>query len=265
VSDEQLDLFAGSYVSEPRRGEPPPGRPQDIVPAELNDAALLAAIPSSGLASGPSLAAEAGRRRLVAAIPVLEDYCRRFAGFGTRHTLAEQVAALGALTAIGGAEASRSVARIVSRGWVQGPTLAAAVAAAVQLRSQLPGQLVATLMRHADPAVRADACRLARTTAGTVETLIDLLADLHRKVTIEAACALARLGRAEGLALLKWELRQAPSRRLIDAVAVIADDECLVEFGRTARASPELADAAYDALEASEHDLAARILAGLRR
>src|SRR5271170_2484889 len=120
MSDGQLDLFSGSGVPPPAHAVPA-ARPLRPAPAELDDANLLAAIPVSALADGPSLAAEAGRRRLAAAIPVLEDYCRRFAGFGTQCALPEQIAALDALAAIGGPEAARGAARIISRGWVQGP------------------------------------------------------------------------------------------------------------------------------------------------
>jgi hypothetical protein len=264
VSDEQLDLFAGSG----RPGEQPDKRfapPPAIVPAELDDAALLAAIPASGVADGPALVVEAGRRQLAAAVPVLEDYCRRFAGFGTRHVLPEQAAAFEALAAIGGAAAAQSVARIITRSWVQGPTMAAAVAAAARLGSRLPADLVVTLMRHPEPAIRADACRLVRTGGSPIDTLIDLLGDLHHEVGIEAAYALARLGRVEGRSLLKRELLRAPTPRVIEGVVPIADDDCIVALGKIARSASGLADAARDALGASEHELAARILAGLSR
>jgi hypothetical protein len=131
VSDGQLDLFAGSGKA-PAESPPPAVRAPGPVPAELDDAALLAAIPASGLADGPLLAAEAGRRRL----------------------------ALEALAAIGGPEAARSVERIIGRRWVQGPTLSVAVAAAARLRSHLPANIVLALLRHVDPAVRGGAaCR----------------------------------------------------------------------------------------------------------
>ena len=170
VSDGQLDLFSGSGFS-PAGSVPAAAKPAGLAPADLDDGALVAAIPASGRADGPPLAAEAGRRRLGAAIPVLEDYCRRFAGFGVQHALPEQVAALDALAVIGGQEAARSVARIIGRGWVQGPTLATAVAAAARLRSQLPTDIVSALLRHADPAIRRDACRLAhRGTGGPRDT-----------------------------------------------------------------------------------------------
>jgi hypothetical protein len=259
VSDGQLDLFSGSGVPPPAQAVPV-GRSPRPVPAALDDADLLAAIPASLLADSPSLAAEAGRRRLAAAIPVLEDYCRRFAGFGTQRAIPEQIAALDALAAIGGPEAARSVARIINRGWVQGPTLATAVAAAAQLGSHLHTDTVLALLRHANPAIRRNACRLARPAPDVITTLVDLLGDLRRDIGIEAACALGRMGRAEAAPLLRQALRQAPSLRVIEAVPPIADEECIVLLGRIAHASPDLAAAAYDALEAIEAPLATRLL-----
>jgi hypothetical protein len=48
---------------------------------------------------------------------------------------------------------------------------------------------------------------------------------------------------------------------VIEAAAPIADEECVVLRGRIARsASPELAAAARDALDATEHPLAAKLL-----
>jgi hypothetical protein len=180
MSDGQLDLFDGSGVAPARQPVPPQARrPPTPTPSDLEDAALLAAIPASGLPDGPTLAREAGLRRIQAAIPVLEDYCRRFAGFGLAHSLPEQCAALDALTAIGGPDAAASVAHIITRGWVQGPTLMHAVAAAARLRSRLPAAIVLPLLRHAEPAIRADACRLARGGPDIVATLVDLLGDLH--------------------------------------------------------------------------------------
>lgn len=264
MSDAQLDLFSGSGIA-PAEQTPPVAPLLRPSPTELDDAALLAAIPASGLAYGPPLAAEAGRRRLAAAIPVLEDYCRRFAGFGMQRVLPEQVAALEALAAIGGPQAAHSVARIIDRGWVQGPTLASAVAVAAQLGSPLPADIVLALLRHADPTVRCGACRLARSGPDVITTLCDLLGDLHRDVCIEAACALGRMGRPEAALVLKQALRQAPSQRVIEAVPPIADEECVVLLGRIARAAPpDLSAAARAALEAVEHPLAARLLARLQ-
>jgi hypothetical protein len=264
VPDRQLDLFSGSGIPPPRQPSTD-ARPQPVSPADLDDAALLAAIPVSGIADGPALAAEAGRRRLGAAVPVLAEYCRRFAGFGTEHALPEQAAALGALAAIGGSQAAEAVVRIIGSIWVQGPTLANAVAAAAQLRSRLPAGIVLTLLRHADPAIRADACRLARHGPEIVPTLIDLLGDLHGDVSTAAACALGRMGHTEARHLLKQALRQAPSVPVIEAVPPIADEECVVLLGRIAGAMPDLAAAALDAIEAIDQPFAARTLERLRK
>jgi hypothetical protein len=51
-----------------------------LVPAEIEDDALIAAIPESSLAHSCELAAEAGRRRVTAAVPALAALCRRFWG-----------------------------------------------------------------------------------------------------------------------------------------------------------------------------------------
>jgi hypothetical protein len=263
--DGQLDLFSESgFLPSPQPA--PLARPTVIAPAELDDAALLAAIAASGVADGPSLAAEAGRRRLVAAVPVLEDYCRRFSGYGLSRALAEQVAALDALAAIGGPDAARSVAQIMVRGWVQGPALANAAAAAGRLKSRLPADTVLALLRHADPAVRRHACVLARTGAEVIATLTDLLGDLHADVRIEAACALGCMGCAQAGPLLKLALGKGPTLLVIQAVAAVADEDCIVLLGRIAEGTaPDLAAAAVDALEAVEHPLAARRLERLRQ
>ena len=262
--DGQLDLFGGSGF--PPAEPAPLGRPPLTPPAELDDAALLAAIPASSLADGPSLAAEAGRRRLAIAVPVLEEYCRRFAGYGLSRALPEQVAALDALSTIGGPDAARSVAQIIVRGWIQGPGVANAAAAAARLGSRLPADTVLTLLRHADPTVRRHACKLARSGAEVIATLTDLLGDLRADVRTEAACALGRMGCAQALPLLKLALIQAPTLLAIRAVAAVADEDCIVLLGRIAEGTvQDLAAAAVEALEAAEHPLAARRLERLRR
>jgi hypothetical protein len=103
------------------------------------------------------------------------------------------------------ASQAAKVARVISRGWVQGPTLPHAVFAAARLRARLPTDIVLPLLRHAEPAIRADACRLARGGPDVVDTLIELLGDLHPDVALE------------------------------EAVPPIADEECVVLLGRVAR------------------------------
>ena len=122
----QPDLFeaAGAPAAQPAPSQEP--RPP-VAPEGLEDAALIAAIPHAGLADCHLLAAEAGRRHLVRAIPALGALCRRFKGFGLHHPVPEQVAVLTALAAIGGREAASAVAHIITDDVVQGPGLARAI------------------------------------------------------------------------------------------------------------------------------------------
>ena len=231
--DQQLDLF--SYASVGPRSPMPRCTETRPAAADLKDAALIAAIPESSLAVSSELAAEAGRRGLVAAVPALAALCRRFAGFGIERMVPEQVAALQALAAIGGREAADAVAHMIERGSVQGPGLQAAVAAAARLHATLSVDVLQTLLRHPTPAIRADACRCARPVPGLIAVLIDLLGDHDRAAASSAACALARMGRTEARAALRELLCRAPSADVIDAVSAVADEECVILLGRIAR------------------------------
>ena len=117
--EQQLDLFS-SAGAEAERSLP---LSMELRPAAtvLDDQALIAAIPDSNLADSIALAAEAGRRRLTAAVTSLETLCRRFSGFGIHHMVPEQAAALQALGAIGG------------RASAQGPTLNLEVSSAAHI------------------------------------------------------------------------------------------------------------------------------------
>ena len=91
--------------------------------SEIGDERLIAAIPESRLSDSGNLAAEAGRRRLAAAVPALAMLCRRFAGFGTRRPVPEQAATIEGLAMIGGRDAASAVSELIERAVVQEPTL----------------------------------------------------------------------------------------------------------------------------------------------
>jgi hypothetical protein len=264
LSDRQLDLFAGAGKRPESAATAAVARLRPSVP-DLDDAALVAAIPGASLADCPALTAEAGRRRLVPAIPALEALCRRFRGFGLERPIPEQTAALAALAAIGGPEAAAAAERLIVARIVQGPGLAAALAAAARLGVGLRDELVAPLLRDATPAIRAGACGCARRSPAVMRLLVDLLADADRDVAREAAMALGRMGREEARPALKRLLLEVPSPAVIDAAIGVADEECLVILGRLARTRPELADAALDALDGAESPRAATIAAAARR
>jgi len=260
--DQQLDLFSDSRPVVDRALIPKGAR--RFVAADLDDAALIAALPESSLADSAVLAAEAARRRLAAAVPALATLCRRFAGFGTARRVPEQIAALDALAIIGGQEAAQSVAELVEHAVVQGPTLATAVRAARRLRSRLSVETLQRLLRHGDPNVRADACRCARPAPELISVMVELLDDLHDMVSRSAALALGQMGRSEARPRLKQLLRDAPSEDAIDAVSFIADEECLVLLGRVARSHPGLARAAIDTLENVDQPRAQAIVGAIR-
>jgi len=148
---------------------------------------------------------------------------------------------------------------------VQGPTLEVAVGAAARLRAPLSADTLGRLLRHAEPGIRADACRCTRALPELIAILIDLLGDLDIRVATAAALALGRMGRTESRPILKKMLRENPSEEAIDAVSSIADEECAVLLGRMARSGSALADAALAGLENTDGDRAASIAGAIRR
>jgi hypothetical protein len=263
MSERQLDFFSDIGVGVEQNSSRSVSHA--LVPSEIDDEGLIAAVPESSLADSCILAAEAGRRRLAAAVPALAALCRRFAGFGTQRTVSEQAAAIEGLAMIGGRDAANAVSEIIERAVVQEPTLPIAVSAAVRLGSTLSPDTLRRLLQHAEPAIRADACRCARPLPDLILILIDLLGDLDRRVAISAAFALGRMGRIEARPILKRLMHDDPSEDVIDAVSSIADEECVVSLGRIARSRSALADAALVSLENIDHARAITIAVAIRR
>jgi HEAT repeats len=259
---QQLDLFSAAGIP----AEKPV--PQQLIlrpaAADLDNEALIAAIPTANLGDCADLTGEAARRRLSAAIPSLEALCRRFSGFGIDHMVPEQSAALRALAAIGSRDAAQAVALLILRGVVQGPTLGLAVSVAAQLRANLPVDVLRSLLRHADPDIRANACSCASRQPQLIAVMIDLLDDLNQAVARSAACALGQMGRTEARPILVSLLQEEPSKELIDAVSSVADEECIVLLGRIARSMPALSDVALDTLESIDHHRASAIAVAIR-
>jgi HEAT repeat protein len=262
MGEGQLDLFSGTDKQPPSQARPSMG-PTAPIAAELDDGALIAAIPDASLATVATLTAEAGRRRLAAAIPALEQLCRRFAGFGLERAVPEQVAALRALAFIGGPTAAQSVARLIVRSIVQGPTRKVAVGIAAELQSPLPAETVQTLLQDADTDLRADGCRCVGTWRAAIPMLLELTDDSDGRVRIAALCALGRRGWHGARPALARLLREAPSPEVIEAVCEIADEDCIIVLGRIVRTRPALAGAAREALATIDHPRARQVLAAL--
>lgn len=258
MRNEQLDLFSAPPIPAERR-LPPTHRVAPPPAADLEDQALIAAIPESTLSDSLALTTEAASRRLAAAVPSLEMLCRRFSGFGIDRMVPEQAAALQALAAIGNRDAAQAVSRLIVRGAVLGPALSLAVATAARIGSTLPADTLQSLLRHEDPTIRTGACGCARRHHELISVMIGLLEDLNQDVARSAACALGRMGRAEARPMLTGLLRDGPSEEIIDAVSSIANEECIVRLGRIARTQPALSEAALDALESIDHPRAKAI------
>jgi hypothetical protein len=257
----QLDLFGNR--SELRASPSAPSL-QSLIPKKLSDEALIAALPDSVLADACALAGEAGKRRLSGAVTALAALSNRFAGYGADRGVPEQAAALEALAAIGGPEASRSVSQMIGKGIVQGPTLAAAATVASQLGVIFPTDIALRLLRHSNPLVRAPACFCVRTGHEVVAALIELLGDLDREVSTAATCALGRMGRVEARNYLKRHLAERPSPGAIEALAGVADDEAIVLLARVGRVRPELSVSILSALDEIDNVRAAAAASGLK-
>jgi HEAT repeat protein len=257
----QLELFADRA---PARGSSDSATVQHLAPKDFSDAALIAALSDSVLGDACALAAEVGRRRLSGAVTALVNLCNSFAGFGVDREVPEQAAALEALAAIGGPDASRSVAQMIAKGVVQGPTLAVGVAAASRLGAIFSPDIAMLLLRHSNPSVRASACACVRPGRDIVATLIELLRDLDHEVSTAAACALGRMGRIEARGQLKRYLNERPSPRTIEAVAGVADEEAIVFLARIGRARRELASSVLCALDEIDHARATAATSALK-
>jgi HEAT repeat protein len=265
LPDRQPDLFDGGGAQPPAVTAAVQIQPR-VAEQELDDAALIAAIPEAGVQEYRELIGEATKRRLSDSVPALEAFCRRFKGFGLVMPVPEQSAAVQALAAIGGLLAAEAVARIIADGVVQKPGIAAALRAAARLGCRLPDPVVIDLLKHPEPGVRADAARCThRPRPATVAVLIDLLDDLNHQVAAAAACALGRQGRSEARPMLLRLLADQPSAEVIQAIANVADEACIVLLGRIARAGREYADDALEALRDMDNDRAAAIVAAIDR
>jgi hypothetical protein len=72
------------------------------------------------------------------------------------------------------------------------------------------------------------------------------------------------MGRSEVRPLLARYLREKPSVEVIDAIAPLADEDCVILLGRVARAVPDLSGVVVNALDAINHPRAEKIANAIR-
>ena len=95
--------------------------------------------------------------------------------------------------------------------------------------------------------------------------LVSMINDPDDEVAIASACALGRMGRIEGRGYLKGHLLEKPSRRIVEALVRVADEEAIVFLARTGRARRELTDSVITALEEIETPRALEVAGALKK
>jgi len=222
--------------------------------------ALIAAIPEASFDLAQALASKASRRGLIAAAPALKRLCFHLKGFGLDRAVPNRWLRLMPLRKSEGPRRRRQSHAFCARM----PRKVQPWRPPWQLlrgsRVVLPEEKAASFLRHADPAVRADACRCAPFRPAAVAVLGELLHDLNAGAATAAACALGRMGQAEARPALLRQLRQAPTAEVIEAISEVACDEAIVLLGRIANSDDVLAGQAFEALEGIDSSRARRLV-----
>lgn len=302
--DGQMDLFGGLGMTPRLQAHAQPSaRPRPVLVAALpavtalGDEALLAELPGAPLARALEVMAEAGRRGLAAAVPLLATRCRLLAGHAATGLEGARpgrdlLAALDALSAIGsaigsaagpaagGSGAATALHDLIAAEILKGAALAAAVAAATRLQMRADRALLQRLLTDPCAEVRAGACRLVRQTDGAVIAILEQSRlDPDRGVADAATCALGRLGRVGVRDRLYALVDEAPSLDLVAALTGVleaqvwdrqdgggdaAARDTLAHLARLAQ-HPATRDAVLASLDAVEDNAAAALAARLRR
>ena len=251
----QLDLFAwrepdgdsGETMGHGRRPcdplQPTRTEPQDI--AAMTREALFGALearfddPTGDIRDLVPLIAEVERRREATAAPLLVRVCRRHAGFDRSRTVPEVVAALRALTAVGAADASPAIMRLVEQRALGHASVAAALRYFASVRYRPAAGLLRPHLDHDEAEVREAACTLAAVigTHGNIERLLELCKDTRAEVVDAALIALGHLGHRPVKNALESRLQTAPVDeipKIVDALVPVSDAETVVSLGRLA-------------------------------
>ena len=253
--DERRLIDAGSVAVAARTA--PEASPDA---AGLSDAALIALVPEATISNAEALCSEVLTRRLVTAVPALENLWRRFAGFGMRVPLVEQRAVLGTLARLEDARACPALRRIVLSKGLPASLLPLAMRAAAETALSLPAGFVGPLLAHEDEAVRAAAFALAPRARVPVELLREGLSDPSAPVRRLAAIGLGIAGDAANVAPLVAELARDPSVEVIEALTMIGDEDAIVHLGRCAENYPALAGTVLDAIREMDSARAQRLV-----
>ena len=249
---------------------PGPARGGGLLDVEdWSDAAIVDALPQAGLSELGPLCEAVISRTLDEAVPALRDIWRRMTGFGWNRPLPEQ---RHVIATIDGLLASRAAAQLLTEiillPTFPPPLLADALQAAQRKSLSLPASVLIGWIRDGDPAVRRTALVLAagatRPDAAFVACLTAAVQDFDRDARKAAAVALGGLGQGIAREVLLMELRRAPDRPVIAALASIENNDDLVLLGRVAREHADLKTFVIELLEDIDSEQATRIATRLK-
>lgn len=255
----QLDLFAwrgpagdrgtpASGAAKPLRARLPeaqniPGMAAADLLGAL-DACLEATVPS-GL-QVTDLIAELGRRGETGATDRLVAVCRRHAGFDSRRTVPEVVAALRALALIKSPAPAPAILRLVEQGAFGPESMAAALRYFAAQCYRPAASLLDQAFTHESAQLRLTACEFAAAvgTYGRREALRALRQDNDAAVAEAALLALGRLGDRAVKNDLEDRLRLAEPEaipKVVESLAALADEETAILLGRLAESCSDQA------------------------
>ena len=259
IADRPPDLFDERGHVEADHVPAPAAPCAGPAPGQLTDGDLIEMLPRADMSNAEPLCAEVVSRRLETAVPALESLWRRFFGFGVRVPFPQQRTVLDTLGKLESEAARAALSGIVLSRGLPAPLLPDALRAAAESGLALPVAYIAPLLGHEDGAVREPAFALAVKAGVPGDHLRDGLTDPLEPIRRSAAVALGNRGDARAMTTLVGELARNPSAEVIEALAMISDDDVIVHLGRCAERHPALAGIVVEILNDMEGVRAERL------
>jgi hypothetical protein len=259
----QLDLFSAPIrapsqaVTQPAEAAVPF---RSIDPDDLDDAKLLEAFRTSKLIETGILAEAIVRRQPTGWQDAAMYVWNRFFGFGHDRALPEQRAVLGLVRDLLGRCVLEEILR---RGGVPEDLNADLLLAAAACEYPLKADLVRIGLLSRDEALRESALRIAIPSGVEPLELRPLLTDRQIGVRYLAAVVLAEVGDSEVRSSLLLSLKARPSQRGLDALALLMDEDAIIQLGQLARTHPQWVGHIRALIEDSAHPKAPAIVATL--